>query len=90
MAEIQITENETPLHKLQTVYRRLAERLTTSSFPPSALRPAVDALFYALEEDALAAGATKEELPGEVEKLLLARLAEASRHAPSFAAALCG
>ncbi|MDX2644328.1 BREX system ATP-binding protein BrxD [Streptomyces sp. PA03-1a] len=90
VAEIQISENETPLHKLETVYRRLTERLTTSSFPPSALRPVVDAWFYALEEDALAAGATEEELPGEVEKLLLARLAEVSRHAPSFAAALRG
>lgn len=90
VAEIQISENETPLHKLETVYRRLTERLTTSSFPPSALRPVVDAWFYALEEDALAAGATEEELPQEVEKLLLARLAEVSRHAPSFAAALRG
>lgn len=50
----------------------------------------VDAWFYALEEDALAAGATEDDLPAEVEKLLVARLAEVSRHAPSFAAALCG
>lgn len=54
VAEIQVSENETPLHRLETVYRRLTERLTTSSFPPSALRPVVDAWFYALEEDALA------------------------------------
>ncbi|GAA1918889.1 hypothetical protein GCM10009837_50120 [Streptomyces durmitorensis] len=50
----------------------------------------VDAWFYALEEDALAAGATEEQLPSEVEKLLAARLAEVSRHAPSFATALRG
>ncbi|GAB3810392.1 hypothetical protein GCM10027605_48390 [Micromonospora zhanjiangensis] len=55
-AEVQISENETPLHKLETVYRRLTERLATSAFPPSALRPVVDGWFYALEEDALAAG----------------------------------
>ncbi|MEN3533618.1 BREX system ATP-binding protein BrxD [Microbispora sp. ZYX-F-249] len=90
VSEIQISETETPLHKLETVYRRLTERLTTASFPPSALRPVVDAWFYALEEDALAAGATEEELPSEVEKLLVARLAEVSRHAPSFATALRG
>ncbi|MFD7836974.1 BREX system ATP-binding protein BrxD [Streptomyces sp. NPDC059761] len=90
VAEIQISETETPLHKLETVYRRLAERLTTASFPPSALRPVMDAWFYALEEDALAAGAGEEELPGEVEKLLTARLAEVSRQAPSFATALRG
>ncbi|MCX4627035.1 BREX system ATP-binding protein BrxD [Streptomyces sp. NBC_01443] len=90
VAEIQISETETPLHKLETVYRRLTERLTTASFPPSALRPVMDAWFYALEEDALAAGAGEEELPAEVEKLLTARLAEVSRHAPSFATALRG
>ncbi len=90
VAEIQISETETPLHKLETVYRRLTERLTTASFPPSALRPVMDAWFYALEEDALAAGADEEELPAEVEKLLTARLAEVSRHAPSFATALRG
>lgn len=90
VAEIQVSETETPLHKLETVYRRLTERLTTASFHPSALRPIVDAWFYALEEDALAAGASEEELTDEVEKLLAARLAEVSRHAPSFATALRG
>ncbi|MFK0194899.1 BREX system ATP-binding protein BrxD [Kitasatospora sp. NPDC090308] len=90
VAEIQISETETPLHRLETVYRRLTEQLTTASFPPSALRAVVDAWFYALEEDALAAGATEEQLPEEVERLLAARLSEVSRHAPSFAAALRG
>ncbi|MFI9466648.1 BREX system ATP-binding protein BrxD [Streptomyces sp. NPDC052492] len=90
VAEIQISETETPLHKLETVYRRLTERLATPGFPPSALRPVVDAWFYALEEDALAAGATEEELPGRVEQLMTARLTEVSRHAPSFATALRG
>ena len=33
-AEIQISETQTPLHKLETVYRRLTEELTTSTgFP---------------------------------------------------------
>jgi hypothetical protein len=90
VAEIQISENETPLHRLETVYRRLTERLSTSSFPPSALRPVVDAWFYALEEDALAAGTPEEELSGAVELLLAQRLTGVSRHAPSFAAALRG
>ncbi|MGW7225996.1 BREX system ATP-binding protein BrxD [Streptomyces cyaneofuscatus] len=90
LAEIQISETETPLHKLETVYRRLTERLATASFPPSALRPVVDAWFYTLEEDALADGAEEEALPQAVEKLLTARLTEVSRHAPSFATALRG
>lgn len=88
--EIQVSETETPLHRLETVYRRLTERLTTSSFPPSALRPVIDAWFYALEEDALAAGADEDALAEEVNRLLAARLTEVSRHAPSFAAALRG
>lgn len=90
VAEVQISETETPLHKLETVYRRLTERLSTPSFPPSALRPVVDAWFYALEEDALDDGATEDELPGAVDRLLTARLAEVSRHAPAFATALRG
>ncbi|MEV5570211.1 BREX system ATP-binding protein BrxD [Spirillospora sp. NPDC052269] len=90
VAEIQISETETPLHRLETVYRRLTERLTTTSFPPSALRPVADAWFYALEEDALAAGAAENDLAGEVDRLMTARLTEVSRHAPSFATALRG
>ncbi|WP_084262728.1 BREX system ATP-binding protein BrxD [Actinomadura formosensis] len=90
VAEIQISETETPLHKLETVYRRLTERLATASFPPSALRSVVDAWFYALEEDALAAGASEEDLAGAVDRLLTARLAEVSRQAQSFATALRG
>jgi hypothetical protein len=50
----------------------------------------VGAWFYALEEDALAAGAEEQDLDGEVERLLAARLTEVSRHAPSFATALRG
>jgi len=90
VAEIQISETETPLHRLETVYRRLTERLTTASFPPSALRPVVDAWFYALEEDALAAGASEDELATKVDALLTARLIQVSRHAPAFATALRG
>ncbi|WP_280439726.1 BREX system ATP-binding protein BrxD [Nocardia cyriacigeorgica] len=90
VSEVQISETETPLHKLETVYRRLTERLTTSSFPPSALRSVVDAWFYALEEDALATGADDDTLIEAVDHLMAARLIEVSRHAPSFATALRG
>jgi hypothetical protein len=93
-AEVQISENETPLHRLETVYRRLIERLATASFSPSALRPVVDAWFYALEEDVLASGsvdtADTEALGREVEVLLAQRLATVNRTAPAFSAALRG
>ncbi|PWR15837.1 BREX system ATP-binding protein BrxD [Micromonospora sicca] len=93
-AEVQISENETPLHKLETVYRRLTERLTTSTFPPSALRPVVDGWFYALEEDVLATGEVAADDPDALDRavgvLLDQRLAAVSRTAPAFAAALRG
>ena len=41
-AEIQISETETPLHHLQTVYRRLVERLSIGDGDVGALRPVVD------------------------------------------------
>ncbi|WP_326563875.1 BREX system ATP-binding protein BrxD [Micromonospora peucetia] len=93
-AEVQVSENETPLHRLETVYRRLTERLSTSTFPPSALRPVVDGWFYALEEDVLAAGEVAPDdvdtLDRAVAALLDQRLAAVSRSAPAFAAALRG
>lgn len=90
-AEVQISETETPLHRLETVYRRLTERLTTAAFAASAMRPVVDSWFYALEEDALAAGASTEDtasLEHAVSDLLQQRLAAVGRTAPTFAAAL--
>ncbi|GAA5038886.1 BREX system ATP-binding protein BrxD [Actinopolymorpha pittospori] len=87
--EVQISENETPLHRLETVYRRLTEHLSTAEFTPSALRPVVDSWFFALEEDVLAEGSVpEEELEGRVTELLEERLSIVSRVAPSFAAAL--
>ena len=54
VSEVQISETETPLHRLETVYRRLMERLSTSDQEQGAFRSIVDAWFYALDEDALA------------------------------------
>ncbi|ASU81692.1 ATP-binding protein [Nocardiopsis gilva YIM 90087] len=93
-AEIQISETETPLHRLETVYRRLTERLTTHTHPPSALRAVVDSWFFTLEEEVLEAGEATEDdaeaLDKAVETLLEARLAEVAVTAPAFAAALRG
>src|SRR5918993_1270771 len=50
-AEAQISETETPLHRLETVYRRLNERLSTADAPNGALRSIVDGWFYTLEQD---------------------------------------
>ena len=54
-SEVQISETETPLHRLETVYRRLIEHLSTSTCESGAFRSVVDGWFYTLEEDAIAA-----------------------------------
>ncbi|MFD3908998.1 BREX system ATP-binding protein BrxD [Streptomyces sp. CB04723] len=93
-AEVQISETETPLHRLETVYRRLTERLTTATHQPSALRAVVDSWFYTLEEEVLDAGEADEEdeagLAEAVDTLMERRLAEVARTTPAFAAALRG
>ncbi|MEV1330907.1 BREX system ATP-binding protein BrxD [Micromonospora costi] len=93
-AEVQISELETPLHRMETVYRRLVEHLSTEQFAPSAFRPVLDGWIFALEEDALADGAIAEDdaeaLDRAVGDLLERRLGEISRSTPGFAAALRG
>lgn len=92
-AEIQISETETPLHKLETIYRRITENLATEAIPASAFREVIDGWFRVLEGDAVEAGANPS-TPGELERhaaeLLEQRLATVSRTAPAFAAALRG
>jgi hypothetical protein len=92
-SEVQISETETPLHKLETVYRRLMERLATADTPEGALRNVVDGWFHVLEEDVLAEGASPDDTAALVAKttaLLENRLANVTNHAPLFAAAIRG
>lgn len=93
-SEVQISETETPLHRLETVYRRLMERLSTSAMANGALRQVVDAWFYALEEDVLAEGTISPEdsqrLLARTDELLEQRLVRVSEQAPAFSAALRG
>src|SRR5215469_1538366 len=53
-AEVQISETETPLHRLETVYRRAMEQLSTADCFLGAFRSILDSWFYGLEEDVLA------------------------------------
>src|SRR3954469_4274213 len=55
-AEVQISETETPLHRLETVYRRAMEQLSTADCLLGAFRSILDGWFYGLEEDVLAEG----------------------------------
>lgn len=93
-AEVQVSETETPLHRLETVYRRLMERLSTADTPQGAWRNIVDGWFYALEEDVLAEGSVnandQEALLERTNELLEQRLAKVTNTAPTFSAALRG
>lgn len=91
-AEVQISETETPLNRLETVYRRLMERLTTPDTPTGAFQNIVESWFYTLEEDVL----SQQEIdPQDGESLIAAtdllmekRLGEVVRSAPAFALTL--
>jgi hypothetical protein len=93
-SEVQISETETPLHRLETVYRRLTERLATADQPQGALPNIIDAWFFTLEEDILADGAVavsdEQQLLNRTNDLLEQRLAGVTRTAPMFSAALRG
>jgi hypothetical protein len=84
VAEVQISELETPLHKLETVYRRTTESLRTSAFAPSAFRSVLDAWLYGIEEDAAAAAGTDEASPEQVDALLETRLATVATATPVY------
>jgi len=91
-SEVQISEAETPLHRLETIYRRLIERLSTSDTLQGAFRGVLDSWFYALEEDVLAEGGIEEAdtagLLARTNALMEQRLAAINRYAPSFSTAL--
>jgi len=91
-AEVQISETETPLHRLETVYRRLMERLTTPDMPSGAFQNIVESWFYTLEEDVLAQHDIdpndSEALINATDVLMEKRLGEVVRSAPAFALTL--
>lgn len=90
-AEVQISETETPLHRLETVYRRITESMRTASMPPSAFRSVLDAWLFTLEDDAMAGNPdTEGDIDAAVSELLDRRLAAVSTKTPAFAQALRG
>jgi hypothetical protein len=94
-AEVQVSETETPLHRLETVYRRITESLRTASMAPSAFRPILDSWLFTLESDAIAADpslgfADEASMTAAVDALLERRRASVSSRTPVFAQALRG
>lgn len=83
VAEVQVSELETPLHRLETVYRRACEELRTSAVSRQAFRAVLDDWLLGVEDDAAAAG-------GDGSTLLEERLRPVSEAAPVFPLALRG
>ena len=90
--EVQINETETPLHRLETVYRRLVEHLGTADTASGAFRGVIDGWFYALEQDVLADASVDagdaDGLLQRTDALMEARLGAISKTAPAFSAVL--
>lgn len=93
-ALVQVSETETPLFRMETVYRRALESLQTSEWPSGAFRSLIDDWFFRLEEEALARPDVDASDPAQVTRavgeLLEERLREVSATQPQFAAALRG
>lgn len=88
---VQISETETPLYKMETVYRRAVSALQTSEWSEGAFRSLIDRWFFNLEEEILGSGVNQDDGEGvakAVGDLLEQRLAKVSATQPQFAAAL--
>lgn len=81
-AEVQVSETETPLHRLETVYRRVTESLRTASVPPSAFRSVLDSWIFTVEDE------IDGESDADVALVLEERLAPVRASAPAIAQAL--
>jgi len=91
VAEVQISENDTPLHRLETVYRRAMESLRTREWEKGAFRALLSDWLLSLEDEVIDAGTNPDDparLADGVGKLLEGRLAQVSATQPHFAAAL--
>jgi hypothetical protein len=92
-SEVQISINDTPLHQLETVYRRLVERLETDADGPNAFQAIVDGWLYQLGEEVRRVKGLSEDDPAfadATEERLADKLADLSRRNRALAAALRG
>jgi hypothetical protein len=77
---------------METIYRRLIERIATADAGEGAFRGIIDGWFYVLEQDVLADGAIdaqdEQRLMDATNALMEKRLANINKVAPAFSAAL--
>ncbi len=89
---VQISETETPLYKMQTIYRRAIESLETREWGDGAFASLIDRWLYSLEDEVISEGRGTPDRPEQFAKavgdLLEKRLADVSRTQPQFAAVL--
>lgn len=89
---VQISETETPLYRMETIYRRAVESLQTREWADGAFRSLIDRWFFNLEEEALSSGgidtSNADAVARAVGELLEQRLHVVSKTQPQFAAAL--
>ncbi len=91
VAEVQVSENDTPLHRLETVYRRAMEGLRTAEWDTGAFRAVVSQWIMGLEEEVTRGLRDPDDLDAlgrGVGELMEARLAEVSAIQPQYAAVL--
>ena len=92
VAEVQISEVDTPLYRLETVYRRALERLRTKERDRGAFRQLIERWFFDLEEEALAEDGSlaqdTQRLHGRVGTKLEERLRVVAEDQPAFSSAL--
>jgi Cdc6-like AAA superfamily ATPase len=90
-SEVQISINDTPLHHLEAVYRRLIERLQTAADGPNAFQAIVEGWLYQLGDEVTRLRGIGEDDPGfadATEQRLEDKLADLSKRNPAFAQVL--
>jgi hypothetical protein len=90
-SEVQISVNDTPLHHLETVYRRLIERLETAPDGPHAFQAIVEGWLYRLGDEVMRLNGISESDPSfadATEQRLEDKLADLTRITPAYAQVL--
>lgn len=90
-AEVQISINDTPLHHLESVYRRLIERLETAADGPNAFQAIVEGWLYQVGDEVMRLRGIGEDDPAfaeATEQRLEDKLADLSRRNPAYAQVL--
>ncbi|MFO0554341.1 MAG: BREX system ATP-binding protein BrxD [Polyangiaceae bacterium] len=90
-SEVQISINDTPLHHLETVYRRLIEKLETAADGPNAFQAIVEGWLYQVGDEVTRLRGISEDDPAfadATEQRLEDKLADLSKRNPAFAQVL--